>query len=301
LFKTLKAAIISDPILTIPHDNAPWRVKSDCSDHALGSILSQEVDGKWLTVAFLSKSLFSAERNYKVYNKELLAIMSCLKEWRPYLLGTKGIFEIWTDHLNLTYFHKLQKLNWRQARWFSEIQDYNFKLLHKPGKSMEKADSLTRIKHLDDRYDNQNVVLLPHNIFSIQLHLLELDLSGPNGKLYKHIHNKTSSHIKLRVQEALASKESKYVQGDDGIIFYKDKIYVPDDAKLRKDILRARHNTLITGHPGFMHIKEYIEWDYWWPQLYKDVARCHGLPMTRIIYIDLPSFTFHLPLAMVTW
>jgi hypothetical protein len=93
-FKMLKAAIISDPILTISHDNAPWRVESDCSDHALGGILSQEVDGKWLTVAFLSKLLSSAERNYKVYNKELLAIMSCLEEWCLYLLGTKDAFEI---------------------------------------------------------------------------------------------------------------------------------------------------------------------------------------------------------------
>jgi hypothetical protein len=56
-FKTLKAAIISNPILIIPHDNAPWRIESDCSDHVLGGILSQEVDGKWLTVAFLSKLL----------------------------------------------------------------------------------------------------------------------------------------------------------------------------------------------------------------------------------------------------
>jgi hypothetical protein len=81
----------------------------------LGGILSQEVDGKWLTVAFLSKLLFFAEWNYIVYNKELLAIMSCLEEWCPYLLGTKDTFEIWTDHLNLTYFRKLQKLNQRQA------------------------------------------------------------------------------------------------------------------------------------------------------------------------------------------
>jgi hypothetical protein len=80
LFKMLKAAIISDPILTIPHDNALWHVESDCSDHALGGILSQEVDGKWLMVAFLSKSLSSAERNYKVYDKELPAIMLCLEE-----------------------------------------------------------------------------------------------------------------------------------------------------------------------------------------------------------------------------
>jgi hypothetical protein len=285
-FKTLKAAIISDPILTIPHDSAPWRVKSDCSDHALGGILSQEVDGKWLTVAFLSKLLSSAERNYKVYDKELLAIMSCLKEWRPYLLGMKDTFEIWTDHLNLTYFRKPQKLNRHQAQWFSELQDYNFKLLHKSGKSMGKADGLTCMKHLNNCNDNQNVVLLPHNVFSIQLRLSELDLTGPDGELYKRIRNKTSSHVKSRVQEALASKESKYAQGDDGVIFYKDKIYVPDDAKLRKDILRARHNTPAAGHPGFMRMKEYIERDYWWPRLYKDLARyiagCNECQRTKI-------------------
>jgi hypothetical protein len=138
-------------------------------------------------------------------------------------------------------------------------------LLHKPGKSMGKADGLTRMKHLDDRNGNQNVALLPHNIFSIQLRLLELDLIGPNSKLYKRIRNKTSSHVELWVQKALAFKESKYAQGNDGVIFYKDKIYVSDNAKLRKDILHARHNTPAAGHPGFMRIKEYIERDYWWP------------------------------------
>jgi hypothetical protein len=97
-------------------------------------------------------------------------------------------------------------------------------LLHKPGKGMGKADGLTYIKHLNGCYGNQNVVLLPHNVFSIQLCHLELDLTNPNGKLYGHICNKTSSHVELRMQEALASKESKYTQGNNSIIFYKDKI-----------------------------------------------------------------------------
>jgi hypothetical protein len=79
-------------------------------------------------------------------------------------------------------------------------------LLHKLGKSMEKADGLTRIKHLDDRNNNQNVVLLPHNVFSIQLRLLELDLSGLDSELYERTRNKTSSHVESWVQEALASK-----------------------------------------------------------------------------------------------
>jgi hypothetical protein len=151
---------------------------------------------------------------------------------------------------------------------------------------MGKADGLTHMKHLNNRNDNQNVVLLPHNVFSIQLPLLELDLTGPDGKLYRCICDKTSSHIELRVQEALASKEFKYAQGNDGIIFYNDKIYVPDDAKLRKDILRARRNTPAAGHPGSMRMKEYIERDYGWPRLYKDVAQyiagCNECQCTKI-------------------
>jgi hypothetical protein len=129
------------------------------------------------------------------------------------------------------------------------------------------ADGLTHMKHLNDRYNNQNMVLLPHNVFSIQLRLSELDLTGSDSKLYERIHNKTSSHTESRVQEALAFKESKYAQGDDGVIFYKDKVYVSDNAKLHKDILHAKHNTPAAGHPGFMRMKEYIERDYWWPLL----------------------------------
>ena len=97
-FETLKEKIISEPVLIFPRNNAPFCVEADVSDHALGGVLSQQVDGVWRPVAFLSKSLSSAERNYEIYDKELLAIMSCLEEWRPYLLGTSSPFEIWTDH-----------------------------------------------------------------------------------------------------------------------------------------------------------------------------------------------------------
>ena len=60
------------------------------------------------------------------------------------LLGAKLQFEIWTDHHNLTYFKKPQKMNRRQARWITELQEYNFTLHHKPGKTNIKADLLSR-------------------------------------------------------------------------------------------------------------------------------------------------------------
>jgi len=67
-------------------------------------------------VAYLSKSLNETERNYETHDKEMLAVIRRLKAWRYLLEGTKFKFEVWTDHKNLEYFMKVQKLNQRQAR-----------------------------------------------------------------------------------------------------------------------------------------------------------------------------------------
>ena len=66
------------------------------------------------------------ERNYKIYNKELLAIMEALNKWWQYLLDTTEKFEVWTDYKNLKYFRKPQKLNGWQARWYLKLQYYDF-------------------------------------------------------------------------------------------------------------------------------------------------------------------------------
>ena len=88
----------------------------DASDYATEEVLSMECeDGRWRPVAFLSKSLNETERNYEIHNKEMLAIIRELENWRHLLEGAHFKFEIWTDHKNLEYFMKVQKLNQRQA------------------------------------------------------------------------------------------------------------------------------------------------------------------------------------------
>ena len=74
-------------------------------------------NGLWRLVAFISKSLSDTERNYEIYDKEMLAIVRRLEIWRHFLERTVVKFEIWIDHKNLEYFMKVQKLNRRQARW----------------------------------------------------------------------------------------------------------------------------------------------------------------------------------------
>jgi len=78
------------------------RVEADASDYATGGVLSMKYeDGKWRLVALISKSLNATERNYEIYDKEMLAVIRCLETWRHYLEGAKLQFEIWTDHKNL--------------------------------------------------------------------------------------------------------------------------------------------------------------------------------------------------------
>ena len=92
------------------------RMEVDVLDYAMGRVLSMECeDSKWRLVAFFSKSLNEIERNYKIYNKEMLAIIKGLENWRHLLEGTCFKFEVWTDHINLEYFMRVQKLNCKQA------------------------------------------------------------------------------------------------------------------------------------------------------------------------------------------
>jgi len=74
----------------------------------------------------------------------MLAVVRCLEAWRYFLEGATRKFEIWTDHKNLKYFMKAQKLNRRQARWALYLSRFDFTLKHIPGSRMGKADSLSR-------------------------------------------------------------------------------------------------------------------------------------------------------------
>jgi len=116
-FEELKRRFMTEPVLVTPDLDKEMRVKADALDFATGGVLSMKCeDERWRPVAYISKSLNEAERNYEIHDKEMLAIIRCLEAWRYFLEGAKGRFEIWTDYKNLEYFMKAQKLNRRQAR-----------------------------------------------------------------------------------------------------------------------------------------------------------------------------------------
>ena len=84
-----------ESVLVIPDIDREIRVEVDASDYATGGVLSTKCeDGKWRPVAFISKLLNTTEQNYKIHNKEILAVIRCLEIWRHYLEGAKLKFEI---------------------------------------------------------------------------------------------------------------------------------------------------------------------------------------------------------------
>ena len=116
-FEELKERFMTEPVLVTLDLDKEIRVEADVSDFAMRGVLSMKCeDKKWRPVAYISKSLNEAKRNYEIYDKEMLVIIWCLEAWRYFLEGAKDQFEIWTDHKNLEYFMKAQKLNQRQAR-----------------------------------------------------------------------------------------------------------------------------------------------------------------------------------------
>ena len=107
-------------------------------------------------VTFISKSLSDTKRNYEIHDKEMLAVVRCLEAWRHFLEGAVVEFEIWTDHKNLEYFMKAQKLNQKQARWALYLFRFNFMLKYVPGSKIGKAGSLSRKPNQEVEVERDN-------------------------------------------------------------------------------------------------------------------------------------------------
>ena len=134
----------------------------------------------------MSKAFNDVERNYQIHDKEMLAIIRALEEWRHFLEGAEEKFEIHTDHTdhkNLSYFCTAQNLNRHQARWSLYLSRFNFTLTHRPGKSMGKPDALShRSDHPKGQGDNSDITLLDPALFEI--HSTETTIvKGPEADL----------------------------------------------------------------------------------------------------------------------
>jgi hypothetical protein len=133
-FDTIKSLISSSPVLLMPDMSRPFRIECDASDYALGAVLLQQdpnYNDEWKPVAFISKKLSSAERNYPTQERELLAILFACRTWHCFVEGS--VYEVYTDHRPLQFYNSSNKLSPRLVRWMQDLEMYQPTLIYKKG------------------------------------------------------------------------------------------------------------------------------------------------------------------------
>ena len=294
-FKDLQLTLTTSPVLVLPDYEKPFTLTTDASDYATGAILEQDdALGRSHPVAYYSKSLQPAERNYEIHDKELLAILHALRHFRHYLQGSPHVTRIFSDHANLRYFTTKQVLTRRQARWSLFLATFDFEIIHKPGNT-NRADALSRRPDYKEGIasDNAEKVLLTPDKFRIQALRTTTIPMATDTELKAAIQDAIQSDRlagKL-LKEILISGPRSITKGlqewnyENGLILRKGLIYIPKNDNLKRKVVQQFHDTLM-GHPGEWKTLELITREYWWPGITEFVKEyikgCATCQMTKI-------------------
>ncbi|GJP31016.1 hypothetical protein CLOM_g7813, partial [Closterium sp. NIES-68] len=141
-FEALKSLLMSPPVLRIADPERPFEVITDASDIAIRAVLMQDFGNGLQPITYESRKMQSAEHNYPVHDKEMLAIVHAFKIWRCYLTGADVTVQ--TDHKSLQYLRAQPNLNPRQIRWLDYLEsNFTYKITYKKGAN-NIADALFR-------------------------------------------------------------------------------------------------------------------------------------------------------------
>jgi len=240
-FEQLKQALVSAHVLVTPDPSLPYEVYTDASQFALGAVLMQN-QGKGLQpVAYLSRKLSPAERNYPTGDREMLGIYYALQQWRCYLEG--AVFKVNSDHLNHTWFNKKQDLSRRQAKWSQWIESYysGTEIAYKAGKD-NLSDPLSR------RPDLASVVSVVVSDASLVSEIQE-------G--YE--------------QDSLYDSPMPGLVFHDGLWYYHGRVAVPTVKSVRQRIIAECHDCPSAGHLGISKTLQRVARRFWWPHMGRSV------------------------------
>lgn len=281
-FKTLKQALTSGPVLCHFDESAPTILHTDASGHGLGAVLLQRTNSSSeRVVAYASRTLSPAEKNYTITEKECLAVVWAVQKFRPYLYGRH--FSVVTDHHALCWLSSLKNVSGRLGRWILRLQEYDFSVTYKSGRTHKDADALSRCP-LSSPPDilsssGSSAALpmaplhitgqdLPSNLVSLQrddtycrqlIDQLECSVSPPNGRSRRQLN-------KFRLLNGGALYRLNYHPTGDR--------WVPVIPRcLRNHILEVFHDDPTAGHLAFHKTYDRIKSRFFWPGLSTSVAK----------------------------
>ena len=241
-FVALKHAITNAPVLALPDFEKTFTVKADASGLGIGAVLLQDDR----PLAYFSRKLSQAEMNYSVGEQELLALHDALLHWRCYLEGPDVILV--TDHCPLRYLKTQPMLSRRQARWVEFFSRFHYTIMYKPGRT-NVADPLSRYPLGDAPC-----------AYAIDVHT--------SPRMHTQLMDAYVTDDRLRSPRFLKRVHK------DGEYWFKagtNRLFIPQDAQLKSDILVAHRDQLLSGHMGIDKTIAAISSKFWWPGLSKDV------------------------------
>jgi transposase InsO family protein len=322
-FEELKSRLTTAPVLR--HYNADYEcmIETDASDGVIAGIFSQlHPDGEWHPVAYFSKTMAPAECNYEIHDKEMLAIVKSLDEWRPELQGTHSRIKIYTDHRALEYFMTTKRLTARQARWAEALSQYYFLIMYRAGKENAQADALTiRDEEIEaqngvkDEYRTRAFlsqdqvdarVLQDLGINAIEEELLtEIAPLDESLELTDRILQANRESPSLDALRAQASAESGEFTLEEGLLLYSGRLVLPAGSVLVTDLIKEAHTQVSTAHPGRDKTYHLLRPRYYWPRMKADIDQyirnCHTCQRAHVWRDRAPGYLHPLPVPQRPW
>jgi hypothetical protein len=273
-FQEIKLALMSSGVLRYPNFDEPFEVHTDASGFAIGGVLMQ--GGQ--PVAFESKKLTGSQLRWPTHEKELFAIVHCLKTWRHYLGSMET--KVFTDNISIKYLDTKAQASQKELRWYDVIVGSNVVLIHKPGRNNVVPDALSRKEEYLDL--NMMVVVLSQEDTPFEKEVKETYKTDGEVKELDKMFN-----FKPVPKKGLSNKFSKLkvVKKVNGLIYYKQsRLYLPE-GKLRKEMMREYHDSPLVGHRNHKVTTSELSKKYYWPNMKEDVhnyvASCSKCQMNK--------------------
>ena len=299
-FKQLKRNLVTAPILALPREGFAYTLDTDASEYQLGCCLLQEQpDGALHPIGYWSRSLTAAEKNYSSTEKECLAIVWAVQHLRPYLEGAK--FTIRTDHDALKWLLNLRDPRGRLARWSLRLQEYDYDIVYKPGKTHALADGPSRLltKGLDKSHFDDEIPCLPRYSKA----LLKAEANDTERSVWADPQTVVDTVLLTRrdrlrspisIDEMLSEQAadeycqwarrqmdchtqgtSPFAINQHGVLTRKSKLdnslQVVVPLSLRKRLLEIAHCAPTSGHPGRAKLYQTMRRGFYWPSMTVDI------------------------------